>query len=122
MGLAYKMVMQMTQVMGASCEDMVCGIGHSAGVCCYEVDQSVMDAMSQQFGEKTQLFLQPVSDANAMLDLKKANALLMNRAGIPSERIAIDPACTICNLNLYHSHRGAKGKKRGSMSAFAQLK
>jgi hypothetical protein len=57
-----------------------------------------------------------------MIDLKEANAKLFRDAGILQKHLEIDLDCTICNPEKYHSHRRAKGGKRGMMSAIVQLK
>ncbi|HAS73062.1 MAG TPA: peptidoglycan editing factor PgeF [Clostridiales bacterium UBA8960] len=102
--------------------DISVGIGHCAGVCCYEVDEPVAEAFASSFSkEACDTFLFPKLDGKVMLDLKIANKCLFLSAGVTSERIDISQDCTICQPDSYFSHR-RMGYPRGSMSAFVQIK
>jgi len=110
------------KVLGSNPKDIHVGIGHSAGVCCYEVDQPVIEAFQTYFTEQDMAaFMTPIDSGKVMLDLKVANALIFKSSGIDDAHIEINQDCTICNVDLYHSHRRT-GYPRGSMSAFIQLK
>ncbi len=98
------------------------GIGQSAAVCCYEVDQRVYDSFSLNYHEEllNQIFLNPHEDKYD-LDLKLANRLILVKAGVPNSKIETISDCTICMADLYHSHRRT-GYPRGSLSSFISKK
>lgn len=116
-------VKKMVSVYGSNVSDIRIGIGHSAGICCYEIGEDVIDALKVQFSvESIRDFVVPKKYGKYMIDLKEANAKLFRDAGIVPKHIEINEDCTICNPEKYHSHRRARGGKRGMMSAIVQLK
>lgn len=44
----------------------------------------------------------------------------MEKSGIPKQNIEITDLCTMCNPNLFYSHR-VMGNERGSMVAVMEL-
>lgn len=55
------------------------------------------------------------------LDLWKANELILKKAGIVENHLAVTDVCTCCNPDLLFSHRYTKGR-RGNLGAFLCLK
>ena len=108
---------------GCDAKDIKVGIGQSAGVCCYEVDTPVIDLFSKNFtqSEMNQFVFNKEEVGKYAIDLKKANEILCLASGILKEHIEIIDDCTLCNSELYFSHRRT-GYPRGSMSAFIQIK
>jgi len=107
---------------GSDVNHIKAGVGHCAGLCCYEVDQPVVDAFLQHFTTQEMAeFVRPKGAFKFMLDLKRANAIVFKRCGIRESNIEINQDCTICNAHMYHSHRRT-GYPRGTMSAFIQIK
>ncbi|WP_175438409.1 peptidoglycan editing factor PgeF [Fusibacter sp. 3D3] len=103
-------------------KNFLAGIGQSAGKCCYEVDEPVKILFKAYFSEREMMhFFESKGSGKYFIDLKKANELIFLENGLQSDRIEINPACTICESDLYHSHRKANGGKRGSMSQLCQL-
>ncbi len=103
-------------------EALYAGIGQSAGVCCYEVDEHVYKMFEKQFSpEQMEVIFTQNRPGHYMLDLKGANALLLKTAGVKEEHIEVSSHCTICQAELFHSHRRSGGEPRGSMSGFIQL-
>ncbi len=107
---------------GSDPQNIQIGIGHCAGMCCYEVDEPVIEAFRAGFSlQETNTFITSKKSEKYMLDLKTANAILFNKGGVLDAHIEVNPDCTICNVDLYHSHRRT-GYPRGTMSAFIQIK
>ena len=108
---------------GCDVKDIKVGIGQSAGVCCYEVDTPVIDLFSKTFSQsEIEQFVFPKSEEGKYaIDLKKANQILCLASGVLEKHIEIIDDCTLCNSDLYFSHRRT-GYPRGSMSAFVQIK
>jgi YfiH family protein len=103
-GIAAEMVHQMVRDYGCRAEDMLAAIGPAIGPCCYEVDDTVINAINEQLGR---VVYQP---GKAMVDLKKINQEIMIREGILSTNIDMSASCTSCQINTYFSHRAEQGK------------
>ncbi len=95
--IAAKGVRVMARELGANASDMIAYIGPSAGVCCYLVGSDV----ASQFSEACVVREGP----DYKVDLKQANVEHLLEAGLRREAIVMDPACTICRADVYHSHR-----------------
>lgn len=107
---------------GADPQNIAVGIGHSAGQCCYEVDEPVTQAFKEAFSsEMVEKIAKHGVKNRFMLDLKLANHILLTGAGALEQNIETSPYCTICGVADYHSHRRT-GYPRGSMSTFIQVK
>lgn len=105
-----------------SLDQMRIGIGHCAGICCYEVDEPVIEAFRRNFSnDQLKAFVIPKENGKYMMDLKQGNAIAMLKQGISLTQIEINPECTICNSEEFHSHRRT-GYPRGSMSTFIAKK
>lgn len=83
-------------------------IGPAAGPCCYEVGPEVRTPYERRFGDEV------VRGRN--LDLWRASELALREAGV-SDIHRVD-ACTICNPDLFFSHR-RDGKPRGVQGVLA---
>lgn len=80
--------------LGARAGNLHVVLGPSAGPCCYQVSSQMATAWTQAG--------LPARGRN--LDLWEANTKQLVQAGIPSERITVVGACTICSGH-YHSYR-----------------
>ena len=54
------------------------------------------------------------------LDLWKANEIVLLRAGVLPEHLAVTDICTCCNPKILFSHRASHGK-RGNLGGFLCL-
>jgi polyphenol oxidase len=96
----------------ASC--LIAYIGPGAGDCCYEVG----DEVACQFPAE---FLSKKAGGGTHLDLKLFNRSILISAGIPISGIEVSEFCTICNPEIFHSHRRDK-KLSGRMLAIIGMK
>lgn len=90
-------------------DDIEALIGPSIGPCCFVVDSSV----SSQFDSRFVLGQDPIR-----VNLWQANAAQLERAGIDGSKIAAAGVCTVCNPDLFFSHRRDRGTT-GRMIAWA---
>lgn len=97
--------------MGAGAENILVAVGPAIGGCCYEVGGEV----ALRFPENVRT---EKSGGKYMLDLKKANELMLREMGI--ESIDNSAPCTMCGNDMFFSHRG-QGGKSGTLGAFIQL-
>lgn len=93
--------------MGAKPQDIIAVIGPSIGSCCYEVSGDV----ALRFPEEC---ITPAPNDKYMLDLKKANVMMLKDAGL--EKIDGNSPCTKCRNDIFFSHRG-QGGKSGTLGA-----
>ncbi len=128
--IAGGMVDFMKQEFGSLTDDLIVVVGPSIGPECYEVGQEVASAFKEAFGEKICeedglenpiLKKCPDKEGKYYANLWAANRLALLQAGVLEEHITISGICTMCNKDLFFSHR-ATGGKRGSMAGIIMLR
>lgn len=108
--------------MGVLTESVHAAIGPHIGVCCYEVGEDLLEAVTDMAGEafaKACCRPRRIDDAGRQkytADLTGMNLHWLREAGVPAEQIDVSPHCTMCDPAVFHSHR-ATGGKRGAMGA-----
>lgn len=108
-------VQRMTEHYGCKPSDIRVAIGPGISACCFETDADVPQAM-----DWAKSCCIERSIGRFSVDLKGANALALQQAGILPEHIAISDACTMCQSDLLWSHRKTKGE-RGCLAAAIML-
>lgn len=96
--------------------DLSIVIGPAAGSCCYEVDQLVFDA----FPGHADCFVS-TRPGHFHMDLRKVIKKDLIALGILESQIEVSSDCTMCQNELYFSHRKELGDT-GRMTAFMFLK
>jgi len=122
--ICQRTVDEMGRLYGTAPEDITACIGPSICADCYEVGSDVADRFRQIYGKDSDRIVLPHrsgASGKYQLDLAMANAINMEMAGIPSEKISTPDLCTCCNDRLLFSHRASKGK-RGGLCAFMMIK
>lgn len=113
-GIAQKTVEAMTKEFGSDPKDIRAAIGPSAGMCCYEVDLVVAERFLEVFGDNGEVVrprTEPDSEGKYMINLWEANRILLLKAGLIREHISVLGVCTICNSDMFHSHRASGGRR-----------
>lgn len=122
----------MHDAFGTKPSDLIAAVGPSIGPCCYEVGAEVVDAFFAEHAAIADEILQPLDFASAgsfeagvnedhrILDLWRANALMLIDAGVPEGNIDIAEACTAHNTAQFFSHR-AEGGRTGRSGAVIML-
>jgi len=87
-------------------------IGPRAGVCCYEVQSDV----ATRFDSNVLIS----RHGKYFLDLGLANEHQLIQHGVPPTSIELNPDCTICNPEKYHSYRRDRAHS-GRMAGFIAL-
>ncbi|MGM9548629.1 MAG: peptidoglycan editing factor PgeF [Faecousia sp.] len=108
-----KVVRAMADAFGSKPENIHAAIGPNIGVCHFETDADVPEAMRAAFGSQVDAFIEKRGE-KFHLDLKQINALVLRRSGV--EHIEISDACTCCSTDRFWSHRATRGE-RGSQGA-----
>ena len=126
-------------------EDVICAIGPSICMECYEVSADVADEFKEEFDIKnipkiTDEELDALKNENLenrifnsnevlidkgngkyQLNLWEANKRVLLDAGIKEENLSITDICTCHNPEFLYSHRASLGK-RGNLAAFLFIK
>lgn len=112
----------MEQAFGTRPEAVKAAIGPSICCDCYEVGSDVAEQFEIVFpGETGEFLKEGKKEGKYQLDLWKANEMILQNAGIPSENIEITDVCTCCNSRYLFSHRASMGR-RGNLGAFMELR
>lgn len=115
LGILPKTVDAMAHELGARRDSLVAVIGPSIGVCCFETDADVPEAMEAQMGSLVGPFIEE-RGPKFHVDLQGINAMLLARAGLRAENIIDSGLCTYCRSDEFWSHRvtqGARGVQAG---------
>lgn len=106
--------------LGCRPENLIAGIGPAIGVCCYEVDDPVIEAIEQAHPDDTEVFLRRKPNGRAQLDLAGANRRQLIGAGIRPDRIESAGLCTACTNSLFYSER-REGRPAGRFGALIAI-
>lgn len=82
-------------------------IGPHIGQCCYEVDEPVLDAMTQRFKSgEVEAACVMTRPGHARIDLGALTARALEEAGVePAAQALLAGACTACDAERFHSFR-----------------
>ena len=116
--IAIRGVEALSREFGSSPADIRAGIGPAIGPCCYQVGADVADAFGQIFVATDDVVL--VESGRYRVDLPRANALVLARAGLRPENVESAGTCTACHADLFYSHRAEAGRA-GRFAAVAGL-
>jgi len=86
-------------------------IGPGIGACCFETDVEVPMAVRKVLNTEAEDCLMDRGNGKNMVDLKEVNRRLLIRAGIPAAHVTVSDHCTMCNPDLFWSHRVTDGKR-----------
>ncbi len=98
--------------------DLLCAVGPSVGVCCYEVGQEVYDAAARLFESKNMSDKTNEMFSNGCVcslkstlhaNLPLINKTLLMHMGVPEENIDLSGMCTCCGKDEFFSHRASGG-------------
>jgi len=112
-GIVGKSISVMTSRFGTIPEHVQISIGPSAGACCYEVDQTVLDKLPEACPD-VQSVVRGRRGGKAFLDLKVLISEQARTSGIRPDFITCVNLCTICQEELFFSYR-REGKVIGTM-------
>ncbi|MBA4601149.1 peptidoglycan editing factor PgeF [Thermoactinomyces mirandus] len=105
-------VVSCLQEMGADVGEIRAAIGPSIGPCCYEVDERVIRPLEKILADQKALHEVAKSyiPGRWQLDLKKANAKILEKSGMKSQHILVSKWCTSCDEDYFYSHRRDHGE------------
>jgi hypothetical protein len=112
-GIVPKTLALMRQRFGSDADTLRISIGPSAGVCCYEVDELVLEPLRRNVSS-WQTVLRDFRGGRAKLDLRALIRNQVRECGIPLAHITAVNLCTMCHNDLFFSYR-REGKVLGTM-------
>lgn len=115
LNIAGKMIEEFKRA-GADPADIQVAIGPSICRKCYQVDDRVIDKVEKLLEDCDEKPYNLKYEGQYELDLKKANELVLQNNGVPSENISISRLCTVCEQEEFFSHRRDNGKTGRMMS------
>lgn len=112
-------------LLGADINNIHIAIGPAICEKCFEVGQEVIDEVNQllcddDFMLYTLLSKEPSANAKYLLNLRGVIERRFTQLGVNSNNIDILPNCTMCEPDLFWSHRYTKGQ-RGSQANIIML-
>ena len=112
----------MQDAYGTKPEDVTAAIGPSICKSCYEVSEDVASAFRDVFTEpgQSEELMTCKGEGKYLLDLWRANQIILEEAGISPDQIQVTDLCTCCNPDYLFSHRASHGR-RGNLGAFLGL-
>jgi len=107
----------MTREFGTDPKKLLGAIGPAVERHCYDVDQEVALQFTKVFPHDERVCKQS-SMAKWRVDLKTANLVLLTRAGLDENNIAVSELCTCCEVEEFFSYRrdGGTGRMSGWIS------
>lgn len=118
--IAAKTMNKMTEVYGSKPKDCLIGIGPSIEPKCFFVREDAATLFKENF-HNWGVFIKKVSLEQYTVDLWLAIKLMLVETGVLEQNITYSDLCTVCNEELFFSHRRDKGNT-GSLSAIIELK
>ena len=134
------MVKAMEKEFGSDPKDILTAIGPSICVDCYEVDEVVASRFREEFkadhqwierireenlyfphNKKWEILNPGKEEGKYQLDLWLTNLIILLKAGIEPEHVAVTDICTCHNSEFLFSHRASAGK-RGNLAACLMLR
>lgn len=116
-GIVIATVEAMTREFGSNPSEILAGIGPSIERHCFEVDEDVARQFSKSFAGDERI-LTASSSTKWRVDLRTANLMMLERAGLDDSNIVVSEQCTSCNSSEFFSYRrdGETGRMGGWLS------
>ena len=113
-GIVGKTIALMGARFGSDPDHLRVSIGPSAGACCYEVDEPVLERLHQACPNAAAVVVGKHGEGRSHLDLKALVREQARTAGARPESITSVNLCTICHEDLFFSYR-REGRVIGTM-------
>ncbi|WP_409305344.1 peptidoglycan editing factor PgeF [Peribacillus sp. SCS-155] len=101
---------------GISPDEIYAAIGPSICKECYIVDDKVIKMVQNLLEEYDEKPYNTISKGQYQLDLRRLNAMLIQKSGVPASQILTTQLCTSCDSDLFFSHRRDHGRTGRLMS------
>ena len=110
------------ELRGSLARDIRAAIGPAIGGDCYEVGEDVYLEAARASAPLAEAVFKPRErEGKYLCDLKKANRIILENAGLAAENIDVCELCTHCETELFYSHRASGGVRGTMMSVIGML-
>lgn len=109
-GILQKTVNTMVHTLGSKRESLIAVMGPSIHQDCFETDADVPDAMQAVLGDLVLPYIARNKE-KFHVDLQGINAAQLKNAGLRAEHIIDSGICTMCESDVFWSHRVTNGKR-----------
>lgn len=117
LGIAVETLAAMEREFGTNPSECKAAIGPAIGQCCFEVSEEVADKIGNAAESSC---IQLHSNGKPHADLKLANKIELERAGVLPSNIAASDLCTCCSKDKFFSYR--RDIRTGRMAAVLAIK
>ena len=113
--IAYEGVKKLETEFGCKAKNLICCIGPSIGKCCFQVKEDVINKVKEiDFIDIKNVIIE--NDREYLMDLYELNRQILINSGVKKENIIISDLCTMCNKDLFFSHRATNGERGGMLA------
>jgi len=102
--IAARAVAVMDTEFGTEPHELVAAVGPCIGPCCYQVGADVYEAVTTPNPSLSSTF-EPSGDNRWQFDLKRANQMIVEQTGVPTDSIHVSDICTACDRRLFSYRR-----------------
>lgn len=118
--IAREGIEKMHDEFGCISQNLICCISPAINKCCFQVGEEVINRVK----EMGHISLNDVifeRENKYYVDLYEINRQILINSGVKKENIILSDLCTMCNKDLFFSHRATQGE-RGGMLAMMGLR
>lgn len=116
-----KTILKMKEEYDTNPKDLIIGIGPSISSCCFQVDLPVVQKFKENIPFSEKYIFNDKQEGKFKIDLQNIIKESIMHTGVLEKNIEISGICTMCNSDIFFSHR-VMGNERGSLAGLIQLK
>lgn len=116
-----KTILKMKEEYNTNPKDLIVGIGPSISKCCFQVDLLVVEQFKNAIPFSEKYIFNDNEEGKYKIDLQNIIKESILTTGVLEQNIEISGLCTMCNSDIFFSHR-VMGNERGSLAGLIQLK
>ena len=117
-GVTGNLIRTMIEQLGCRTDALLAAVTPSAGPCCYQVGNEVVQQAAERLPEHDRFFAR--RSGAVFFDLWSANVAQLRRAGVAPERIDLAARCTICDRRFFSYRRDGPTTGHAAMLAMLQ--
>ncbi len=104
-GIIGKAITRLTDEFGSDPGHLIAAVGPSLGTCCAEFSNPAEELPPRLF---------PYIRDGRKVDLQRIVCDQLTESGIVGDHLEMKESCTVCNPELYYSHRGGDSERMGA--------
>ena len=116
-----KTILKMQEEYEIDPKDLIIGIAPSISLCCFQVDTPVVKIFKESIPFSEKFIFNDKEEGKFKIDLQNIIKKSILSTGVLEKNIEISGLCTMCNSDIFFSHR-VMGNDRGSLAGIISLK